>query len=164
MPVPLAEGAAFGFLRGAEDGKLAVPRGLACLLRREVELGHFNRLFELVARACCIGGMGITAVEGAGELFGIFGRDGAGTGRPLQSVRGGQRVQQVSAGGMMGSTEQSPLGCMQPLQRAAEGGDVVAGCLAVFGLAFFGGSLARPFQRSGYRSRPKSFALSLSSQ
>lgn len=132
---------------------------------REVELGAFDGLLELQPLACRPRGLSIAAVEDACEPIGIFGCEQSPGQIALRSCGGAPRLDDGAALGSMAGRYHLALGGMDAAQCGPRGLERVAlGLPVVCGLSVFEGSLARPFQGSGYRSRPKSLPRSRSSQ
>lgn len=159
-----------GALRRPQRGERGPPtigRGAG---ERYCRLRDLDRLFQLEPLARGIGGPRITAVEDAGELIGILGSDRAHEAGALGRRGSARRADHVPPLGSMTGQHQLHLGLVRADQRRTRGtyGITLAGPrfseTAICGLPVFGGSLARPFQGTGQRSRSQSLLRSRSSQ
>lgn len=156
MPLMLPEQTATRPVLGGHAGQHRLPQ--ASLLGRDLERETRELIGLLVRQAPHSGGTRTRIGDHRQRRLAIGepadnGRDGAAMTRAQAGIDGGERL---GALGALNGGLQLRFSGVDRRNRAASGADRIGLlCSVICGLAGFGGSLARPFQRSRYRSRPR---------
>lgn len=107
---------------------------------------------------------GITNARQRGPTSGMMPADGIHCGRSRRALSCRDSAHHVTPFRCLPGDEQQHLGAVNRCQRSSGGSEISDIGLRFCSLSCFGGSLARLFQGSGYRSRSKSLPRSLSFQ